>query len=76
MNHCPSCGAQLVVRTSRQLDKLREARRECACGYKDVAIVRPEEILSVRVVTTTTQHARQMATSLKFQKGTRNEKKA
>lgn len=49
---CPTCGGRLRIRTSRNLDKLREERRECkaGCGYADVATVKPAEIISVRVL--------------------------
>jgi hypothetical protein len=72
-NHCPACGGRLRIRTSRWLCKLREARRECACGYADVATIRPAEILSVRVVDTTHERAKQITDSLLFKKGNRHE---
>lgn len=54
---CPCCGklkngGKLRIRTSRNLDKLREAHRECTAGYgyADVAMVKPAEVISARVL--------------------------
>src|SRR5262245_25739367 len=52
INPCPNCGAPLRVRSSRPLGKLRESRRECSCGYADVALIQPEKILQIHLVNT------------------------
>lgn len=50
---CPLCGHRLLIRTSRGIGTFREQRRECErCEYRDCALVRPEKIFSVRIVST------------------------
>jgi len=43
----------MKTRTSRRVGSLIERRRECSdrCGHRDVAIVRPAEILNVFLCT-------------------------
>jgi C4-type Zn-finger protein len=58
MKSCPNCGGKLRTRTSRTNATLKEARRECSqCTYRDVALIEPEKIIEVFVVSTTTQPA-------------------
>lgn len=57
-NTCPQCGGKLRKRTSKKVGSLREARRECvSCDYHDTALIRPEQIISVFVVPTTTDQS-------------------
>jgi hypothetical protein len=53
---CPNCDGPLRIRSSKRLGSFREQRRQCcACGYRDVALVRSvEKVCSVRVVVGTT----------------------
>ncbi len=54
MKICPACSQQMRIRTSRMISTTKEARREClSCGYKDVATIRPAEVIGIRVVGTT-----------------------
>lgn len=63
---CPDCGGKLRIRTSKALVKLREAFRECTrCRYRDVATIRPAEILAVRVVGTTADAPPRTLTAVK-----------
>jgi len=55
MNKCPKCGSStLVTRTSRRVGKTIEARRECRdkieCGYKELARIRPAEVVSIKLL--------------------------
>lgn len=53
--HCPKCGEAMRTRTSRKLGTRIERYRECkneGCDYEDVAVVKPEEIISVRLLCT------------------------
>ncbi|MCC6492151.1 MAG: ogr/Delta-like zinc finger family protein [Pirellulales bacterium] len=53
--HCPRCGAPMVTRTSRPLDRWIERRRVCRakCGHADVVLVEPEKIIRVMLCTQT-----------------------
>ena len=50
MDSCPECGGALRTRSSERVGQFVERRRQCvgSCGYRDVAIVRPAEVVSVR----------------------------
>jgi hypothetical protein len=62
---CPACGGKLRIRTSKPLANLREAFRECTrCHYRDVVKIRPAEILSIRVVSTTVNPSLAAATAV------------
>ncbi len=56
---CPKCNAgRLTTRTSARLGSRIERHRRCgnpSCDYRDVALIRPAEIISVRVLCTQQQ---------------------
>lgn len=50
---CKECGGTMATRNSRPVGSLIERQRRCKrCGYRDVALVRPETIVKTRCVYT------------------------
>lgn len=64
-NQCPRCGDKLRKRTSKAHGSFRQARRECvSCDYADVALIKPEQVIQINVVGTTSDQPRRSETGV------------